>query len=215
MHAQNRLLWHVSVPIVGGVARTFFSMKVEREADLPEPPYVVAANHYSHFDPPAIGAALKKPMRFLALEDLFGINALLDGLINGYGAIPTPRQRRPIAAVRAALAALHAGESVCVFPEATRVSHWGTLVPKRGAAWLALRAEVPLVPVAVVGTGKAMGLDNKIRRAPLRVVVGRAIPPTGDSTALISRWADWMTAQINRFPDSEVSGPQRAFHEGE
>lgn len=214
MHAQNRLLWRVSVPIVGGVARTFLSMKVEGEANLPDPPYVVAANHYSHFDPPVIGAALKKPMRFLALEELFGVSALLDKLINGYGAIPTPRHRRPIAAVRAAMAALEAGESICVFPEATRVSHWGTLPPKRGAAWLAHQANVPLVPVAVVGTGKAMDLDNKVRRAPVNVVIGKALPPTGDTAVLTRQWADWMTSQIRRFPESEVSGPQRAFHEG-
>ncbi|MGD2043266.1 MAG: lysophospholipid acyltransferase family protein [Acidimicrobiia bacterium] len=212
--ARHRFLWRVTPPTIRGVGRTFFSLRIEREAPLPPPPFVIAANHYSHFDPPIVGASLGLPIRFLALEDLFGANRVLDWLIVGYGAIPTPRQRRPIRAVRTALAALESGQPVGVFPEATRVSHWGTLPPKRGAAWLAARARVPLVPVAVLGTGQAFGLDNRLRRAPLRVVIGRALEPEGlDVDNLTGRWAGWMTEQIARYPGSEVSGPRRTGHE--
>lgn len=192
----------------------FFSLRIEREAPPPAPPFVVAANHYSHFDPPIVGASLGLPIRFLALEDLFGANRLLDWLIVGYGAIPTPRQRRPVGAVRTALAALEAGQSVGVFPEATRVSHWGTLPPKRGAAWLAAQAGVPLIPVAVLGTGQVFGIDNRLRKAPLRVVIGRAMEPErADVDALTGRWAEWMTEQIARNPGSEPLGPRRTGHE--
>jgi 1-acyl-sn-glycerol-3-phosphate acyltransferase len=153
------------------------------------------------------------PIRYLALEDLFGANRLLNWLVVGYRAIPTPRERLPIGAVRTALAALEAGEIVGVFPEATRATHWGTLPPRRGAAWLAIRAGVPLVPVAVVGTGQAFGLDNRLRRASIRIVIGRALQPgPADSIDLTQRWAEWMTSQIDRFPGSEVAGPRRAHH---
>lgn len=216
MAYQSRFLWAVSPPVVRSVGKVFFSMKAELEADLPPAPFVVAANHYSHFDPPAIGAAIGVPVRYLALEDLFGVSRVLDWLVVGYGSIPTPRQRLPIRAVRTALAALDAGENVGVFPEATRVSHWGTLPPKRGAAWLAQKAGVPLVPVAVLGTGKVFGLGNRLHRAQIRVVIGQALEPdSGDTVELTNRWADWMTSQIERFPDSEVTGPRRAFHDGE
>jgi len=203
----------VSPPVLRGVGKAFFSLKAELEGDLPSPPFVVAANHYSHFDPPAIAAVLDLPIRYLAVEELFGLNWLLDWLVVGYGAIPTPRNRVPIAAVRTALTALQSGEIVGVFPEATRVSHWGTLPPRRGAAWLAIRAGVPLVPVAVVGTGHASGLAGGVRRAPIRIVIGEAFPPDlADSVELTERWAKWMTSQINRFPGTEVSGPRRAYH---
>jgi 1-acyl-sn-glycerol-3-phosphate acyltransferase len=112
------------------MGRAFFSLEAEQAAALPPPPFVVAANHYSHFDTPAIAAALDVPIRYLALDDLFGVNRLLDWLILGFGAIPTPRDRLPISAVRVALARLQEGEVIGVFPEATRVSHWGTLPPK-------------------------------------------------------------------------------------
>lgn len=198
-----------------GVGRAVFSLRAEGEAALPAPPFVVAANHYSHLDPPAIGAVLDLPIRFLALTDLLGVSRVLDWLVEGFGAIPTPRGRRPIGAVRTALAALEAGEVVGVFPESTRVSHWGTLAPKRGAAWLAVRAGVPLVPVAVIGSGRALDLDNRFRRRPIRVVIGEALEPEGaDVTELMQRWAEWMTACIAEHPGSEVSGPRRAFHYG-
>ena len=212
---RGRFLWGVGRPVIKIVGRAGFSLRVERQTKLPEPPYVIAANHYSHFDPPAVGVAAGIPIRFLALDDLFGVHRLLDWLITGFGAIPIPRTRRPIRAVRTALAALEAGEAVGVFPEATRVSHWGTLPPKRGAAWLAKRADVPLVPVAVIGTGRVFGLENRIRRAKIRVIVGEAIDPkNGDVDDLTLRWAEWVGEQIGRYPDSEVKGPSRAHFAG-
>ncbi|HEU4319787.1 MAG TPA: lysophospholipid acyltransferase family protein [Acidimicrobiia bacterium] len=180
----------------------------------PSAPYVVAANHYSHFDPPVIACGLDRPVRFLALDNLFTESRLLNWLITGYGAIPTPRQRRPIGAVRTALSALAAGEVVGVFPEATRVSHWGTLPPRRGAAWLACRAEVPLLPVAVIGTGQTFGLDNKLRRAPLRLVVGTALDSGAGETSLMTAWSEWISETISRFPGTEVSGPPRSEWDG-
>lgn len=197
------------------MGRAFFSLRIEREALEPDPPFVIAANHYSHFDSPAIGAVLRAPVRFLALTDLFGENPVLDWLLVGSGAIPIPRRGVPLAALRTALAALEAGEVVGLFPESTRVSHWGTLPPKRGASWLAVRAKVPLVPVALIGTGRAFGLDNRVHRAPITAVVGKALgSEDADVTDLTERWANWMTARIAEYPGSEVSGPRRAFHDG-
>lgn len=210
--SQSRFLWTVGPPVLRGIGRVFFALRVEQEGELPPPPFVIAANHYSHFDAAVVGAVLGRPVRFMALENLFGENRLLDWLLEGFGSIPTPRERLPIGAVRAALAALEAGDAVGLFPEATRVSHWGTLRPRRGAAWLAKRTGVPLVPVAVVGTGRALNLDNRLRPARVRVVVGRAIPPdSADVDGLTERWARWMTSQIARYPGSEMSGPQRSF----
>lgn len=208
---RARMLWAAASPLFRSVGRAFFSLRVEGAETLPEPPYVVAANHYSHFDGPLLGAVLRQPVRFLVLEDLFGERPVFDWLVLGSGAIPTPRGRLPLRALRTALAALEAGEVVGVFPEATRVSHWGTLPPKRGAAWLAIRIGVPLLPAAVIGTGRALGLDNRLHRAPIEVVIGQAMH--GDEpNELTRRWADWVTDRIAEHPASEVSGPRRAFH---
>lgn len=211
MSLRSQVLWRVAPRVLRAVGKALFSLQVEQEAHPPNPPFVVAANHYSHFDSPAIGAALDLPVRYLALENIFGVSRLLDWLIIGFGAIPTPRDRRPVGAVRTALAALGEGEVVGVFPEGTRVSHWGTLSPKRGAGWLATTAGVPLLPVAVVGSGRVLGLENRLRRGPIRVVIGEALQPgAGGADELTRAWSEWVGAQIGRYPSSEVSGPRRA-----
>lgn len=207
-------MWSTLPPLIRGMGKAFFSLQVERHAELPPPPFVIAANHYSHFDSPAVGAVIGMPVRYLALEDMFGVSRLLDWLAAYSGTIPTPRNRHPVGAVRTALAALHRGDIVALFPEATRVSHWGTLPPKRGAAWLAIRAGVPLVPVAVIGTGKVFGLENRLRRGPIRIVIGKALEPrSADDITLMNRWAEWLTSQIERFPNSEVVGPPRSTYD--
>ena len=213
---RTKVLWGLGRPAVRVVGRAAFALRVEHHSALPRPPFVVAANHYSHLDPPVIGAALDLPIRFLALDDLFGVHWLLDWLVTGFESIPIPRQRLPIRALRTALAALGEGEVVGVFPESTRVSHWGTLPPKRGAAWLAIRAGVPLVPVAVIGTGRGFGLENRLRRAKIRVEVGEPIDTYGLAVNdLTSRWAEWVGEQVGRHPGSEVSGPRRAHFDGQ
>ncbi len=184
--------------------RAGFSFRYEIQAPLPKPPFVVAANHYSHLDPPAIGCLVGMPVRFLALDELFTASRVLAAILPTLGVVTVSRGRWSIAGVRTALAMLEAGEVVGVFPEGIRVAHWGDRPFKRGGAWLAIRAQVPLVPVAVIGTGKAFGLDNRWHRAPIRVVIGESMAPGGDSWELTRRWAAWVGSQIARHPGSEV-----------
>jgi 1-acyl-sn-glycerol-3-phosphate acyltransferase len=200
----GRLLWSVGPGVVRMAGRLGFSLRYEKPATLPRPPFVLASNHYSHLDPPAIGAVLATPIRFLALDDLFGANRFLAGILPAVGVITVSRRNASIAGVRTALAHLDAGEAVGVFPEGTRVRRWGDRPPRRGAAWLAVRTGVPLVPVAVLGTGKAMGLDNRPHRAPIRVVVGEPMPAGDDSFELTRRWADWVGEQLARVPETEI-----------
>ncbi len=201
----GRFLWSVGPVTVRAVGRLVFSMRIELQGDLPQPPFVVAANHFSHLDPVAIGASVGNPIRFLAVDELFAISALLDRLLGWVGVIPLSRSRVPVRTLRVALARLEAGEIVGVFPEGTRVSRWGDLFPKRGAAWLAVRAKVPLVPVAVIGTDRAFGLDNRLHLAHIRVVVGRPLgPQPEDAFILTSKWESWVTDQLARFPQSQA-----------
>ena len=172
-------------------------LSVVREAPLPAPPYVLASNHFSHLDPPVIGALVRRPVQYLALDELIGVNRFLDVSLRMFGAIPLPRGRVSVRAIRAALARLEAGGIVGVFPEGRRVARFGDTIPKRGAAWLARRAGVPMVPVAVIGTDRAMGLDNKVHRARVRVVFGEAIAP-GDTVRMMTAWQDWMEKRLGR-----------------
>lgn len=137
---------------------------------MPDGPVVVAANHFSHLDPVVVSLAVGRPIRFLAVDELFGRSRLFDDLTLWLGTVPITRTGVPFGSLKTALAELGTGGTVGLFPEGVRVWHWGERDAKRGAAWLARRAGVPLVPVAIIGTDLAMGRGAEhISRAALRV----------------------------------------------
>lgn len=146
--------------------------KLDVVGSLPERPFVVAANHFSHLDPVIIGRVVG-PMRYLAVDELYGMSPGFDWLITWLGAIPLTRTAIPLRAMRDALGTLASGMPVGLFPEGRRVWTWAETTPKRGAAWLAARAGVPLVPLAVWGTQESMGRGSRrIRRWPVHVAIG-------------------------------------------
>ena len=139
---------------------------------------VVAANHFSHLDPVMVGYAVKRPMRYLAVDELYGNSRVFDRFTTWAGAIPMTRTRVPFGPLKLALAELAAGGTVALFPEGVRVWAWGERTPKRGAAWLARRAGVPLVPIAVSGSDLAMGRGAPgISRAAMHVEICEPIQP--------------------------------------
>jgi 1-acyl-sn-glycerol-3-phosphate acyltransferase len=145
---------------------------------LPDGPVVVAANHYSHVDPVVATLTARRPIRYLAVDELYGNSRLFDRLTLWLGAIPMSRTRIALGALRLALAELAAGGTVGLFPEGVRVWRWGEEPPKRGAAWLARRAGVPLVPIALAGTDLVMGRGSGgISRSPVIGVRCEAIHP--------------------------------------
>ncbi|MGA7096815.1 MAG: lysophospholipid acyltransferase family protein [Acidimicrobiia bacterium] len=192
-------LWSISFPTLRGLGRLAYSLSIEMPHGLPAGPFVLAANHFSHFDPVVVGAAIGRPIRFLAVDELFGVSPLLDWLLHTYGVIPVSRSRLPLGTLRTALDRLRAGEVVGVFPEGTRVRQWGDLPMKRGAAWLAIRAGVPLVPIAISGTDRAFGVDNRLRPGRITVVVGEPLDMAGhDATTLTSSWGTWVSEALGQ-----------------
>ncbi len=178
MRPVGRVLWGLGRPLVRLLA-VWFPYSASKRCVTPAGAYIAVINHFSHLDPAVASLALRRPIRFLALDELWGNSAVLDFLLDNLGAIPLPRKRRyPTGALRQALYHLESGEIVGVFPEGRRVGDWGDAPITGGAAWLAVRAGVPLVPVAIWGTQHAMPLDKvRIRRAPIRVVVGCPLAP--------------------------------------
>ena len=208
--------WRLAIPIARGLGRWWVDFE-RRGPALPPGPVVVAANHFSNVDPVVVGMTTDRPIRFLAVDELFGNSSSFDALTHWLGAIPLSRTRAPLGALRLALAELAAGGSVGVFPEGVRVWAWGETAPRRGAAWLARRAGVPLVPVMVAGTDQVMGRGgHRIARSRVTAVVCEPIlsadyaaypDPLGAMTeewrrrvgdALAGVYRDWESA--SRFP---------------
>lgn len=114
---------------------------------------IIAANHISLWDPPVVGAGATRPIHFMAKEELFAIPAL-KWIITKINAFPVRRGAADRTAIRYAISLLKKGEVLGLFPEGTR-SKTGILgKPEPGIAMIALKAGVPIVPAAIIGTNK-------------------------------------------------------------
>ena len=130
---------------------------------------ILAANHASFIDPPLVGAALHRPINYLARESLFrypGMGALL----RSWQAVPVNREGGGAAGLKAILDRLLAGGGIILFPEGTRTQD-GRLQPARsGVGLTVIKSAAPVVPARVFGSFEAYGRHMKIPH-PHRVVV--------------------------------------------
>lgn len=206
-----------------GWARTILFVTGVRLAVLhPErlvggPSAVLASNHASMADILVLFAGLPVQIRFLAKRSVFRVPFLGWG-IRAAGFIPVDRgdARQGQAAVDAALRRLKGGRSVVVFPEETR-SRNGELLPfKKGAALLAIRAGLPLVPIAIVGTFGVLP-KGTLRSSPGRVVIavgepiataGRAPADRAELTRTLREAIEKLRAEA--IDSAAVSGPPSA-----
>jgi 1-acyl-sn-glycerol-3-phosphate acyltransferase len=157
-------------------------LRVEGVEHLPPPgPVVYMSNHQGNFDIPALFAALPVQFRWLAKAELFRIPLFgLTMRVAGY--IPIERQDRRLAVQSMNLAAerVAAGTSLMIFPEGTR-SPDGALLPfKKGGFILALKAQVPIVPIAIDGSAALMIKSSwMIRSGEIRLRIFPALPTAG------------------------------------
>jgi 1-acyl-sn-glycerol-3-phosphate acyltransferase len=154
---------------------------VEGEEHLLDRPAIYCVNHTSNVEPPILFAALFPRLRVLYKAELRKLPILNLGF-DLVGFIPVDRGNREqtTRAVNLAVARLNAGGSFFVFPEGTR-SRTGELLPfRKGAFVMAIRAGVPLVPVAISGARDAMRKGSPIiRPATVRLRVGAPIETAG------------------------------------
>jgi 1-acyl-sn-glycerol-3-phosphate acyltransferase len=152
-------------------------LRVEGAANVPRTGAVILApNHVSAADWPAVGVAAPRTLCFMAKEELFSI-PILGPLIRICRAFPVRRESADRAAFRLTEALLARGEAVVIFPEG-RVSEDARFQPlKQGLALLALRTGAPVVPVGLLGTERLLPYGKQIPRPVRKPVVVRFGPP--------------------------------------
>ena len=160
---------------LGPPIRRLWRVEVEGLELLPAGACVLAPNHDSLSDPFFLGAAIPRPLRFLAKSELDRFP--LRRVLRGVGAIPVQRGRGDTGAIVRAVAAVREGATVVIHPQGTVLGAadrpW-----KRGAARVAIATGVPLVPVALVNTDRALRRGTiRLRRVPVRVVVCEPLDP--------------------------------------
>ena len=145
---------------------------------------VYAVNHASNVEPPILFSALSPlfpRLRILYKAELRKL-PILTRAFDVAGFVPLQRGNRDqsLPAIERAAAALRDGNSFLIFPEGTR-SRTGQLLPfKKGGFVMALKAQAPIVPVAIKGARAAMRKGSPwIQPVHIEVVFGEPIPTTG------------------------------------
>ena len=174
---ESLVLYHLlKWSFVSPVLHLYFHGRIYGAENVPlDRPFVVASNHASNFDPPIVSCAVKRPVSFMAKEELFGIPGFKQA-IELYGAYPVKRAASDRSAIRAAVRSLENGWATGVFLQGTRTADGRITAPKLGAAMIAAKAGVPILPVSLWGTQAVLKKGSTIPRpAPITIRVGKLI----------------------------------------
>src|ERR1700751_2599390 len=158
-HGVNRLVYYLVRAVLQPFFHVYFRMvRIGREHIPAEGPVIIAANHRSFLDPFVIGTMARRPLYYVAKQELFR-HRLQAWLLNSLGAFPVRRGQ---------------GDIVLIFPEGTRTRPGSLGKPKRGVGRLALESGAPVVPVAVIGT-EDVRRGWRIRPHKVKIRAGRPL----------------------------------------
>ena len=176
------MAYHIMRAIAIVVAKVTTRAEVIGRDNIPSsPPYLLVTNHLSAFDIPLLSSVFPHAIRALAAIE-HRSNPLFAPILEASGAIWVRRGEVDRQALRQSLAVLEEGEVLGVAPEGTRAGESHALQEgKAGAAYVATRADVPIVPVGIAGTEKIKHNFPRLRRTAVRVAVGEPfrLPETG------------------------------------
>lgn len=171
---------------------------------------VYASNHTSYMDTPVIFGALPFQFRILAKKELWPI-AFIGWYLNRSGQIPidTANPRATLSSLSVGVKALRSGTSLFVFPEGGRTATGGLKPFLSGAAYLAIRAQVPLVPIALTGVYDLLPIHTRhLYPGELTVHVGDPIETKGMTPRQTDELNAKLRAAIERLlePEDALAG---------
>ncbi|HUY86305.1 MAG TPA: (d)CMP kinase, partial [Acidimicrobiales bacterium] len=169
--------------IAVGICRLFCRVTVEGRENLPKTgPYVICPVHRSYVDWIVIGCLTPKRIRFMAKDTLWS-SRLVGWLLGALGTFPVHRASADRSAFAMCVNVLAEGEPCVMFPEGQRMS--GPVVEELfdGAAYVAAKAVVPIVPVGIGGSERVMQKGKKLPRPyKVHLVIGEPIAPPAQGT---------------------------------
>jgi len=163
--------WVLKTVVLGPILRILFRPWVEGEENIPEDGAAIfASNHLSFSDSIFLPLVLPRRVTFLAKSDYFtgrGFKGRLTAaFFRGVGQLPVDRAggSSSESALSSGLRVLRRGELLGIYPEGTRSPDGRLYRGRTGVARIALEAEVPVLPVAMIGTDKAQPTGKKVPR---------------------------------------------------
>lgn len=154
--AIQPLIYSASRLLCLGIAKAFHRLHVEGEEQVPwTGPAILAANHVSFIDPIIVGVSVRRPVHFMAKEELFRFRPF-GRFLRALQAFPVNRRRLDLQAMNQAISLLEQGQIVVIFPEGTRGDGMHLGAAKPGIGLIAARSGAPVIPVFHRGTERVL-----------------------------------------------------------
>ncbi|MEY2402907.1 MAG: 1-acyl-sn-glycerol-3-phosphate acyltransferase [Acidimicrobiaceae bacterium] len=203
--------------LILGVAKLFGRIEVIGDSNVPrDRPFVLAPVHRSNVDFALVSLVTKRRMRYMGKDSIFKFK-VLNPFFHALGAFPVHRGAADREALRTSIAVIESGQPLVMFPEGTRQS--GPVVQELfdGTAYVAAKANVPIVPVGIGGSEAAMPKGSKmIRPAKLVLVVGQPLEPPaprdggGTSRRAVKELTEQLHAELQKlFDEAETRAGRR------
>lgn len=186
--------------LVVSILRTYCRMTIEGSKNIPESgPFILAPVHRSYIDTPIASGCTRRRLRFMGKDSMWKSKPF-GWTLSALGAFPVTRGSADREAIMRAIAVLGSGEPLVLFPEGERKSGSEVQPLRDGAAYVACKSGVPIVPVGIGGSERVLGKGMKfVYPRKLVVLIGEPIQPP--------------SAVDGRMPRAEVKKVSLQLHE--
>jgi len=176
--------------IVVGLTRLVTRLEIHGAHNIPSTgAFVLAPIHRSNIDTPIAAAVTRRRLRFMGKDSLWR-HQPVRWFLSALGGFPVTRGSADREALARCIAVLRAAEPLVLFPEGTRQSGPTVMPLFDGAAYVAVKANVPIVPVGIGGSEGVMPKGSRmIRPKKCVVVVGEPISVSADEQGRVPRSA--------------------------
>lgn len=204
------ILYQLVRALIALVSRTYWRLTIEGRENVPATgAFVVAPVHRSFIDFALVSGVTRRRMRYMGKDSLWKVS-LFGRLISALGAFPVRRGAADREALRRSIEVVERSEPLVLFPEGTR--RFGPTIEHLfdGAAYVATRAGVPVVPVGIGGSERAMQKGKRLPRpVKIHIVVGKPLYPLMNPGGRASRRA------VHELTEQLHVELQRLFEEAE
>ena len=168
------MIYSITCFVLRVLYRVLFNYKAYGMENLHESgSFIIAPNHVSFLDPPAIGVFIRRKMNYIAKRDVFK-GRFFGWYMRKLRTVPMDEGLLIYSGMKEIIKKIRQGIPIVIFPEGTRGDGEHFLEPGPGVAYFALKFDLPVVPAYVKGTEKAFPRDARfIRLAPVRVFYGK------------------------------------------
>jgi 1-acyl-sn-glycerol-3-phosphate acyltransferase len=193
------ILYRIVHVLIRVVSRIYWRLTFEGRENIPTTgAFVLAPVHRSFVDFALVSGVTKRRMRYMGKDSLWNV-PLLRILISALGAFPVRRGAADREALRRSIEVVDGGEPLVLFPEGTR--RFGPTIEHLfdGAAYVATRTGVPMVPVGIGGSERAMQKGKRLPRpVKIHIVVGEPLyPPQAGGARAPRRGVHELTEQLH------------------